>query len=849
MLSNLTITQEAGDLAYVFINPTVSAFFLTFNLLICAELIGCLGIVGNVINIMNFTKQGLHDSVNVTLTSLAVSDIGSLLFQLMVDVSWGYTDLPFTSSAGVLFFSPHCYFTRVSGYITAFAAFERCLCVVLPLKVKTIITRKVALLFNSVLFTVLLLYLFPVYYVSYLDVKYNPRTNRSVLTFVSRNNAEMVLSVSFFTNDLILPYISFLILIVCTAFIIARLRSKAQWRHSVTVANTLQSSSSKEKIFSSKEKKTIVMLTTVSVLYVALMTPGCAMITAVGFVRELQAEGKYFDLTMLVCSFTSLLETINCSVNTLVYYKMSSNYSRSTWQTEVTWYWRASAPLGGKGVSMDFSTIVLLTTIFGLLVHLWFRRPLTNYPPQPCRPLPIVGHLFTLDSDLRTQFKKWHKELGEIFSLKMAGTSGTLMVVLNGYDLIKDTLVKRAEDFTDRPPFYMDKALGSEFKGIMFSNGENWKEQRSVTLSILRNFGMGKNILAQMIQEEVTHFVDLLAQLQGAPTDMRINTDMATSNVVCTFLLGQRFEYTDATFHKFLGHIHNVIVDINRAQLVIQFPSIAKLPGDFFHARRIESNGKCVMDTIYKFIEDKKSQKSDEDAPNDFITAYLQERDRKLKSGIETNLDEENLAKNFADIIIAGTDTTTTALLWCMLYAINFQEKQEIIFQEIEKEIGLERPPSIQDRTKLVNLNAFLAESSRLASVSAHGFTRQSSTNTTIKGYTIPKGSYIVPNLDSVMHDKKIWGDDAMSFKPERFIDAEGKLQIPEQLVPFCIGRRICPGEGFANTVIFLVISALFQRFKLLPADVKSPPPLKYVFGADVSPENFDVRFLDRRAF
>ncbi|KAH9504909.1 Cytochrome P450 2B2 [Bulinus truncatus] len=434
---------------------------------------------------------------------------------------------------------------------------------------------------------------------------------------------------------------------------------------------------------------------------------------------------------------------------------------------------------------MDFSTIVLLTTVFGLLVYLWFRRPLTNYPPQPCRPLPIVGHLFTLDSDLRTQFKKWHKELGEIFSLKMAGTSGTLMVVLNGYDVIKDTLVKRAEDFSHRPPFYMDKALGSEFKGIMFSNGENWKEQRSVTLSILRNFWMGKNILAQMIQEEVTHFVDLLAQLQGAPTDMRINTDMATSNIVCTFLLGQR----------------------------------------------------------------QKSLKSDEDAPNDFITAYLQERDRKLKSGIETNLDEENLAKNFADIIIAGTDTTTTALLWCMLYAINFQEKQEIIFQEIEKEIGLERPPSIQDRTKLVNLNAFLAESSRLASVSAHGFTRQSSTNTTIKGYTIPKGSYIVPNLDSVIHDKKIWGDDAMNFKPERFIDAEGKLQIPEQLVPFCIGRRICPGEGFANTVIFLVMSALFQRFKLLPADVKSPPPLKYVFGADVSPENFDVRFVDRRAF
>ncbi|KAH9494442.1 cytochrome P450 2 sub U member 1 [Bulinus truncatus] len=406
----------------------------------------------------------------------------------------------------------------------------------------------------------------------------------------------------------------------------------------------------------------------------------------------------------------------------------------------------------------------------------------------------------------------------------------------------------RADEFTGQAPFYIDKALGSQFKGIIFANGPNWKEQRSVTLTILRNFGMGKNTLAQMIQEEVSHFVELLAQSQGAPAEMRMQTNMATSNIVCTFLLGQRFEYTDATFQKFMGNLHEILQDVISAQNVYQFPLLGLLPGDMFHVRRIEENAKVIMDTIYKFIHDTKSQTSDDGAPNNFITAYLQERDRKLNSGQETNLDEENLAKIFSDVIIAGTDTTGTALLWCMLYAINFPEEQDRVFQEIENEIGLERQPSIQDKPKLVYLNAFLAEVARLANVAAHGLTHQSSTDTTIRGYTVPKGSLIVPNLDSVMYDKKIWGDDVMTFKPQRFINSEGKLQIPEQHVPFGIGRRICLGEGFANTVIFLLMSALFQRFKLLPTDIKSPPPLKYIFGPDVNPENFEICFVDRRA-
>ncbi|XP_055878597.1 cytochrome P450 2E1-like [Biomphalaria glabrata] len=493
---------------------------------------------------------------------------------------------------------------------------------------------------------------------------------------------------------------------------------------------------------------------------------------------------------------------------------------------------------------MDLTTVLIASGV-ALFVYLWFRRSDDNYPPQPCRPLPVVGHLFILKDDLRPQFKKWHKELGDIFSLKIAGN---LMVVLNSYDLMKEVLLKRANEFSDRPPFFVDKALGMEQKGIIFSNGETWKEQRTVTLSILRKFGMGKNVLEQIILEELTQFQELISGLKGRPVDMRINMNMAMGNITLTLLLGDRFDYSDATFQKLMQNFNDVIRLLNSSQVVHHFPFLMKLPGDIFHAKRVQVITREIMDVILnKLIKEKKSEKLVEGDANNFVMAYLAERDRKLREGQATTMDEENLAKIFADVLNAGADTTSTGMLWCMLYAINFPEVQEKIFREIENEIGLEKAPTTQDKTKLVYLNAFLAEVSRLASVAAHSFTHCCLNETTIKGYKIPKNSMIIPNLDSVMYDKKIWGNDVMSFKPERFINQEGKLQIPEQLIPFGIGRRMCLGEGLANVAIFLIMASLFQRFQLRPKNMSSPPPLNYIFGPDVSPAPFEVCFVDRR--
>jgi hypothetical protein len=59
--------------------------------------------------------------------------------------------------------------------------------------------------------------------------------------------------------------------------------------------------------------------------------------------------------------------------------------------------------------------------------------------------------------------------------------------------------------------------------------------------------------------------------------------------------------------------------------------------------------------------------------------------------------------------------------------------------------------------------------------------------DTVLRGYTIPKGTVIIPNLHSVHWDSDLWPDPE-KFDPGRFLDAEGKYRKRDELIAFGLG-------------------------------------------------------------
>ncbi|CAL1536015.1 unnamed protein product [Lymnaea stagnalis] len=309
------------------VSQAVLDIVLLVNLDVLGELVGLAGIVANIITLTVFVSEGFHDTVNISLTALAVSDLGALvtlqLYNVMVNPWFARADLPFLplELQSLTAFYPHNYFTRVRGFITAFVAFERCLCVALPLKIKQILTKRVAVIFNVSVYSLMVLNVFPNYYMTYYDWKFVKSRNRTVFGILYRPNKDAVFAVSFLVTDLLVPVFAFFSVVVCTVVIVVTLHTKVAWRRSASSSSEVTG-----KGIPSKERKVMVMITTVSVIFIICFFPFSAILTARALVPGMSINGPYWNLVLLVGSVAFFMETVNCSISIIVYYRMSTKF-------------------------------------------------------------------------------------------------------------------------------------------------------------------------------------------------------------------------------------------------------------------------------------------------------------------------------------------------------------------------------------------------------------------------------------------------------------------------------------------------------------------------------------------
>lgn len=98
------------------------------------------------------------------------------------------------------------------------------------------------------------------------------------------------------------------------------------------------------------------------------------------------------------------------------------------------------------------------------------------------------------------------------------------------------------------------------------------------------------------------------------------------------------------------------------------------------------------------------------------------------------------------------------------------------------------------------------------------GMWRNTSQDATYEDYDIPKDTWILLHFWAMSNDANQW-DDARTFKPERFLNDQGKFLKNENLLAFSTGRRECPGQGLAQTELFLFTVGILQKFKVALPD------------------------------
>ncbi|CAL1538691.1 unnamed protein product, partial [Lymnaea stagnalis] len=283
---------------------------------------------------------GFKETINVSLMGLAISDLMSLVTSLWTAICWTpamyYAELPFVPQdvdymTGSL---PHLLFTRVTGWITAFVACERCLCVTVPLKVKAIITPRLVKRFVVLAFVAVTVAQSPSFYTSSLEWVLDEGRNRTVLARVVRAMSEETDAVTYSVN-LVSPFASFALVLASTVVTAVQLKQKSQWRMKSASAGGVVMPASGSGVKAalpapSKDQKVVKMVVVLSVVFIVSFLPTNVIhifyCTIVDSPHLLAVYIVYISVTF---SFIKVLECFNASISIVLYYLMSSKYRSS----------------------------------------------------------------------------------------------------------------------------------------------------------------------------------------------------------------------------------------------------------------------------------------------------------------------------------------------------------------------------------------------------------------------------------------------------------------------------------------------------------------------------------------
>ncbi|XP_066049017.1 cytochrome P450 2J2-like [Chamaea fasciata] len=485
--------------------------------------------------------------------------------------------------------------------------------------------------------------------------------------------------------------------------------------------------------------------------------------------------------------------------------------------------------------SIPLQTVLIFLFVFLLIADYMKNRNPKNFPPTPFR-LPFLGHIYLIDfKDPPAIVEKLSKRYGDIFGVQMGNMK---FVMVNGIRLVKEVLVNQGDKFLARPDIPIDEEVFSR-TGLISSTGHLWKAQRRFTLSTLRNFGLGKRSLEERIQEECRYLTDAFRDEQGKPFNPQPKATNAVSNVICSLIFGNRFEYHDEDFQSLLKLIHDTTVlhGAITSQLYNNFPSIMKyLPGAH---QTIFKNWKLLKNFMQEQINKHKEDWNPSES-RDYIDSYLLEISKDHDSG---TFQEEHLTACTLDLIVAGTETTSSTLRWALLFMVTHPEIQARVQAEIDAVIGQARPPALEDRNNLHYTNAVIHEVQRKGNVIPFNVPRMATEDAYVDGYYIPKGTIIMANLTSLLFDKNEW-ENPDTFNPEHFLK-DGKFWKNEYFQPFSMGKRACLGELLARSELFLFFTSLLQKFTF-----QAPPDttlsLKPLLGIAMAPQPYKICAVPR---
>ncbi|KAL8105722.1 hypothetical protein AgCh_029495 [Apium graveolens] len=160
------------------------------------------------------------------------------------------------------------------------------------------------------------------------------------------------------------------------------------------------------------------------------------------------------------------------------------------------------------------------------------------------------------------------------------------------------------------------------------------------------------------------------------------------------------------------------------------------------------------------------------------------------------------------EMFFGGTETSSTTIEWAMCELLQNPNQMKKIKAELVRVVGENNKVQENDIGSLPYLHAIVEETLRLHPPAPLLIPRKAVRDTNFMGYSIPKNTQVMVNYWAIGRDEDTW-EDALSFKPERFLDSNINYKGQSfMFIPFGSGRRMCPGLPLAHQMVHLVLGS-----------------------------------------
>jgi cytochrome P450 len=160
-------------------------------------------------------------------------------------------------------------------------------------------------------------------------------------------------------------------------------------------------------------------------------------------------------------------------------------------------------------------------------------------------------------------------------------------------------------------------------------------------------------------------------------------------------------------------------------------------------------------------------------------------------------------------LLVAGHETTATALSWAMERLVRHPEKLERLRAEVEAGEDAYLTATIQETLRLRPVIVVVI--------------RKLTEPVELGGYELPTGARVVPSIHLLHRDPETYPEPER-FLPERFLEESPGTYT---WIPFGGGVRRCLGAAFAQFEMSVVLRELVRHRGAIPADPASERPFR----------------------